>query len=389
MFKQLRSPGNPKGRLRISSGASSLTEFRRRDGLITKLARAGDWDTLKMLERGELSIADIVAADKSGRLHVVAENLRLVKPLAPPASDKEGLAWSEETLSELKRPPTEVETWLAVSARAKQSRRRYRTSWVRFLSRARATRQLRKSAPRVGDLADIDYARLQKEWGASSADWNRARAAVSSFLTYYLNGDLYHPFRREVMRQFKTDEESRGRIPDITPEQFWALIHKADDRIAPSLVAMATLGTGPGEYADITREDLNAESFTVHIPGTKNRNRDREVAVDPRLWGWIDVAIPAPLAYRWLNEWFKRARKEAKLPGTLTMYDLRHLSAQFAGDEGVTDRDLTVHMGHSTPAMSHRYSRRQVVRTVAGAVADRLLEGDNAKHGRKKAVNDE
>lgn len=85
------------------------------------------------------------------------------------------------------------------------------------------------------------------------------------------------------------------------------------------------------------------------------------------MWSWVQAAVPSPLQYRWLNTWWKRACKEAK--HELRMYDLRHLSAQFAGDEGATDRDLTIHMGHSNVRMSHRYSRRK----VAAALADVLV----------------
>ena len=90
------------------------------------------------------------------------------------------------------------------------------------------------------------------------------------------------------------------------------------------------------------------------------------------MWSWIQAAVPSPLQYRWLNTWWKRACAEAG--HTLRMYDLRHLSAQFAGDEGATDRDLTIHMGHSNVRMSHRYSRRKVARKVAAALADVLVK---------------
>ncbi len=76
--------------------------------------------------------------------------------------------------------------------------------------------------------------------------------------------------------------------------------------------------------------------------------------------------------------YWNRAREKAKCP-SLRMYDLRHLSAQYAGDRGVTDRDLTVHLGHSNPAVSHRYSRRGIARGVATAIADVLEEGQKVK----------
>lgn len=95
------------------------------------------------------------------------------------------------------------------------------------------------------------------------------------------------------------------------------------------------------------------------------------MAVDARLWTWIDRAGPAPLAYRWLGQHWRRTCKAAG--ARLRLYDLRHLSAQFAGERGASDRDLAVHLGHSNPEMSHRYSRRAVARNAARAIADELL----------------
>jgi integrase len=140
---------------------------------------------------------------------------------------------------------------------------------------------------------------------------------------------------------------------------------------------MAALGVGPGEYLTLQCEDLHPDDLEVHVRGTKNQHRDRYVAVDARLWGWIDRAVPAPLHERWLGVYWRRACQAAEVVG-VRMYDLRHLSAQLAGDRGVTDRDLTVHLGHSNPGMSHRYSRRRTARLVAAAVAEGLLEGRSA-----------
>ena len=120
-----------------------------------------------------------------------------------------------------------------------------------------------------------------------------------------------------------------------------------------------------------TRDAPHPLRLECHVRGTKRRARDRMVSVDERLWAWVDRAVPSPLHDRWLRNWFNRATEAAGLPG-VQMYDLRHLSAQFAGDQGATDRDLTVHMGHSRVDTSHRYSRRRTARKVAQAVGNAL-----------------
>lgn len=100
------------------------------------------------------------------------------------------------------------------------------------------------------------------------------------------------------------------------------------------------------------------------------------VAVETRLWPWIVRAVPAPLAYRWLGGHWERVSEAAGVK--LRMYDLRHLSAQFAGDRGATDRDLAIHLGHaSNSAMTFRHSRRAVAR----AIAEELLGPASAPRG--------
>jgi len=134
----------------------------------------------------------------------------------------------------------------------------------------------------------------------------------------------------------------------LAVRDLWRIVDKAEPRCAPGYVTMATLTVGPAEYLALTRADLDPDNLTVHIRGTKTPGRakrvvrDAVVAFDPRAWEWIDRAVPCPLAYRWLNVYWHRACKAAKVLG-VRMYDLRHLSAQLAGDAGVTDRDLTGH----------------------------------------------
>ncbi len=219
-------------------------------------------------------------------------------------------------------------------------------------------------------LVGVPWRRLRRDWGASDADWNRARAMISSFLTCHL-GSVHHPHRLEVLAQIPLGRETRGVLPDATPADFWRVIAASPEYLRAAYVAMAVLGVGPGEYLGIRRPDLSCDQLTVLVNGTKTEHRRRVVAVDERLWTWIERAVPAPLGYRWLGEHWRRACRTAGVE--LRMYDLRHLSAQFAGDRGASDRDLAIHLGHSNPAMSHRYSRRAVARSVARASADELL----------------
>ncbi len=135
---------------------------------------------------------------------------------------------------------------------------------------------------------------------------------------------------------------------------------------------MYITGTTVGPYLRMTREHLRKEHLLVHVPDTKNAERDRWVAVDERLWHWVERAIPAPLKTKQLRRHWNDAVARVGIED-FKMGDSRHLAAQFAGDEGVTDRDLAIYLGHTNPTMSHRYSRTPTARKVGKAVADRLL----------------
>jgi len=334
------------GRIQNSSGTSKLKEFRRRDGILSKLIESGSLETLRLLKEGRLSIRELLDADRQGRLGEATDQLRLHRPLIDAVNE-----------------------WLPASAPEKRSRDRYRVSWNKFLKTARSARQLGVT-PAVMDLAHVDFVRLQQAWSGSGSDWNRARAMISRFLTR-LMGHVFNPFRLRVMGGYPHGKESQGVLPEATAEDFWRIVEAAPGHVRASFVAMMVLGTGPGEYLGIRREDLSEDQHTVVVNGQKTAYRQRTIAVDERLWVWIVAAVPSNVQYKWLNKYWNRACRKAKVKN-LRMYDLRHMSAQFAGDRGASDRDLTVHLGHSNPKMSHRYSRRRISRQVATHIADSL-----------------
>jgi hypothetical protein len=333
------------GRIRCSAGTASLREYHRRDGILTKLIEQGSLETLRLLKAGQLTIQDLVDADRHDRVLRVADRLKLHKPLE-----------------------AAIDAWLPNSAAAPQSRRRYKVGWERFQKHAKIT-----SASPVGELARIDYKKLHRYWGASDTDWNRTRATLSAFLTHYL-GHVHHSFRLEVMGLYKTRREPEGRVPTLDAKGFWKFIDGADERCKASFVTMVLLLTGPAEYLSLTREDLDPVNFMVHVRGTKNVVRDQWVGVEEEEWPWIDAGVPSQLQDRWLRVYFNKARDKAKLKD-FRMYDLRHFGAQLAGDAGVSDRDLTVHLRHTNPKMSHRYSRRLISRKAAKGISDMLRRG--------------
>jgi integrase len=331
------------GTIRNHSGARTATEFRYRDSLITRLIRLAALDTLRLFKRGALTIADLVGADREGRLEHVAQQVVLHRPLK-----------------------AAVEAWLETSARAEGSRRRYEVSWNHF-SRLKA---LSDNAV-VRELAGVDYHKLLARWGASDADWNRFRAALSAFLSRYL-GSKMHPFRYEVLSRVPRGQESEGRVPDFDVADFWRIVDKAYEPVRAVYVAFAALGAGYADLAPLTKHALRKKSFTVLVRGRKlGRQEPLEVAVAPSLWAWVEAAIPLALSDKWLRIWWKRACRAAKVKG-VRMYDLRHLSGQLAADAGMADSAVAVHLRHSNASTTRRYTRRVVARQVASAIGEAL-----------------
>lgn len=348
------------GRFQESAGTTSLTEFRRRDGILTKLIENSQLDVIRMLRapRTTLRWEELVEADRHERLSQVLNDLKLDVPMWPKVGELDEDGWDDVK--------QHAGAWLPISARARRSRQRYRVSMKKLRL------QLARPALTFRELQTIDWRQERRRWDGSQADWNRMRAALSALLTWHL-GSEYHPARVEVISRIPWEKEPLGPMPQATAAEFWKKVAATPEHARAAYVAMAVLGVYPSELAEIRREDLAPRQHTVVVNGRKTWARQRVVAVDARLWAWVDRAVPAPLGYGWLRVYWLRA--EEKTGVVLPMKHLRHLSAQFAGDRGASDRDLTIHLGHSNPAMSHRYSRRALARGVAKQIADELLRG--------------
>jgi hypothetical protein len=73
------------GRIQRSSGAHNLKEFRRRDGILTKLAEGVEIDILRAFQRGDVQIEQLVEADRKGDVRVTLADIQLRQPLWPAA----------------------------------------------------------------------------------------------------------------------------------------------------------------------------------------------------------------------------------------------------------------------------------------------------------------
>ena len=199
------------GRIQRSAGTNRIAEFRKRDTILTKLFENSQLEVLRSFQRGEITIEQLVEADRVGRLKGadLMSEMAMRQPL-----------W------------TAIDETLPKMGNGEETRRRYFTSLAKL---QRLDARWLPSHAQVGDLAAVDWKQLAAQWLGSAADWNHMRRALSTFLTTAL-GDVYHPLRRSVMRQISLRPE-RPRVPDLSVENFWRI--RADARARASVLRRA------------------------------------------------------------------------------------------------------------------------------------------------------
>lgn len=370
------------GRINRSSGTTKLKEFQRRDQLLTELFEHAQLEALRSFKRGAVSIEELLDAKRAGKL----TSASLVGDLAI-----RGNLW------------TTLDAVFPAVDRAQKTAHRYRVSVESF--RRKAYGLIGESA-RVSDLATVDWSTLSRSWGRSPADWNHLRRMLSSALTRIL-GDVYHPFRREVVKRIPLAVE-HSRTPDLSAELFWRIVDHAPKHVQPAYVALIATGMRVGEYLACTRDDLRPFTFALEVPGTKTAASRATVFIDEALWPWLLAAIPSPVRYKWLRDYWIRACVAAgagKLVGTgqfverarksdgpgqrrtgqterievtryvgLRIHDLRHAYAQLASDAGESTARIQAALRHAGPEMTRRYEMQKARKDVATAVGGALLK---------------
>jgi integrase len=333
------------GRINLSSGTSSKKEFIRRDALLTELADAGQLEALRAFQAGDLAIEQLIEAKRSGELtsNWLLRDVRLDLNL-----------W--DALDELYGETKDRSTY-----------HRYRSTSVKFAKIAFDTIGRRA---RIRDLRRIDWQRLRLAWGGGAADWNHLRRMISRSLTHWM-GDVYDPFRREVVKRIPREREI-PRIPDITIPMFWDIVARTPDFAQPCYVTLVATAMRLGEYLACDKRHLSPATCSIDVPGTKTADSKARIYVDEPLWPWIEAGIPAPLNECWIRHYWKRGAREVG-KGELRLHDLRHAYAIFASDAGVPTAQIQAALRHAGPEMTRRYEMQRSRRSVAVTVGQALL----------------
>jgi integrase len=336
------------GRITHRSGTRSRQEFKRRDGILLKLYEASQLEVLRAFKRGDIAMEQLVEMDRVGRL----KEADLLAELALSRS-----LW--DTVAE----------YLPRLGKGEQTRRRYAVSLTKLRSRAG---EWLPANSRVRDLLEVDWNRLESEWGGSAADWNHLRRAISTLLTA-ITGDVYSSMRRRVLRDCPLRHE-QPRTPDLPGPDFWHLVNATPEHARPCYIVLAVTGMRLGEYLRCDVANLSEASHSIAVPGTKTAASKAVIHVHPDFWPDIVQGIPSPLQRKWLSIYFKRAAASIGKP-ELRIHDLRHVFAQLADEAGCTAEQTMVAMRHTNPAMTRAYKQRRDKGEVANAVGLQLLKG--------------
>lgn len=351
------------GRIAVVSGATTREEFKKRNALLTRLYDHGRLDLLRAVKAGTYTVTEVYATEREDPTlaSLTGERAILSRPL-----------WAT------------VETWVGrplwgdlaekwEGAALRPSQRRYAVSFKALRERA----GLREAAT-IEALASVDWNALKARWPKSDGDWFHLRAAVSHFLAVQLgNGKakngVHHPWRVAVM---DTDNfpfaKAVERVPDLDVPTFWRIVNQTPEFVRAAYVTIAALGLRVGEYLRLTDTDLLPATKQVRVPGTKTAASAATLPVAPELWPWITAAVPSPLAYKWLREYWVRARK-AVGAGDVRLHDLRHFPAQLLVNAGRSEASVQSTMRHASPTMTRRYARQRDRGENAQALADALL----------------
>lgn len=370
------------GVVQLVTKAKTAREHTRRVVLFDHLVEESQVEVIRALIEGRTSFEELRDAERRKELQGanILASVALERPLAQAI---------RETVPKM--------------GRAKATTARYEDSLNALLRQTLVPWP--QSPMRVRDLAALDWRELARRWtaakvdggaGKSTADWNRLVAAVSRLLSIYLadpkrqpKGNKYHPFRLELMALAEKQPEEE-RVPDLTPEVFFAIIQALPPHVQPCIYTLLLTGMRDrSEYLKATEEQKLPATKAVRVFDTKNQSWG-VVAIDPELWPWVDAGIPAPLRYKALRaQWVKACvkvgagkfvddgvsehtrGKNGHYVG-LRMHDLRHALGQWSHDAGVPLSEVKQQLRHRTLAMTERYSRSSARKRVATAMGNVL-----------------
>ena len=231
---------------------------------------------------------------------------------------------------------------------------------VRILLRYFRGIPLREIRPK--DIEDMIAARL-KEVGRTTI--NRNRACLSKMMTSAIQwGYLAGPNPCVMVKKFK---ESPGRLRWLTRDEFDRLHNAASDHLKPILVMAVMTGGRLSEILLLRWLDIDLDAGVVHFrkENTKSQ-KERQVPLSDDVrriletirrpdYNHARVFLYNNRSITCVKTAFNRARRNAGLED-ICFHTLRHTFASWYMQNGGDLYRLRNLMGHSTIALTERYS---------------------------------
>lgn len=363
----------PTWRFQKRSGATTAAEHTARKALLNRLVEMGQLDTIRMLERDEVTWEELRQADRGKRLgndHLGAD-IALSKRLWQQDEQGHDVGVLATMLPKLGSPGND----------GLQSRRRFGLA-LDYLKKYGPAAGLKPTAT-VKDLAVMDWEAFFAEMGhLSKSTRNGVRVTTSLLLSKYL-GSKHHPHRHAVCRVMGPKEQDRAKPKVLTLESFALFFAALDDTMKPIAWVLATSGIRISEYLQL------AAAHIRHLPAIEVPGYAEPAAVPntPESIALARQAIPCPLPgevfepgqypgvgedwrYEQIRRAFVKASEGAGLE-RITPHTLRHFYAQTAiSRKGGAQSTLQVQHGlrHATADMTSVYTRLDNVLEVADAV---------------------
>jgi hypothetical protein len=215
-------------------------------------------------------------------------------------------------------------------------------------------------------------------WETAPANKNRARAALSAFLSAFL-GDKWHPVKRQILKAWGKRETEDTEPRDLSVTEFWTLMEHVPELAVPSYVTLAASGMRVGEYLHPSIRLLETR-YEIETKGKTGRKR---YSVAPELWPFVRASVPCTVArapkqwkgvqrdarYKRLRTWLSDASEATEIPATI--HYLRHLYAAIGTDHASLVA-VQHALGQRTPGVTAGYAKRRESAGVAKVVGDAL-----------------
>lgn len=216
-----------------------------------------------------------------------------------------------------------------------------------------AQRQFEKhdKTARVADLPRV-LEELRKTYGAKHPrSFNIYRASALSFVRATLKRS--HAVYLACLAVEERRVPKRAAKPQLTVDALKGFFPNPDENKVDRIAwAMVTTGMHAKEYWG----DWHVESDRIHVGGTKQKGRVRDVPL-------VRAPSPPPLS----RDRFQRVFRERMKATGLTPYDLRRTYAQWLESAGIPRTRRKLYMGHGVKDVTDIYERHEV---TAFLVAD-------------------